>query len=63
MKKDWLHFKKVKIGESQSDFEFWQNQPHEKRLEALELIRTEYNMWKYGCQPRFQRVYRIIKQT
>lgn len=62
MRKNW-HYKKVKLGESQSDFEYWQSQPPEKRMEALEKIRTEYIIWKYGSYPRFQRVYRIIKQT
>jgi hypothetical protein len=31
-------------------------------LAALEQIRQEYHRWKYGVQPRFQRVYRIVKR-
>jgi hypothetical protein len=50
------------IDEVQSDFAYWQSQPHKKRLAALEEIRREYNAWKYGEQQEFQRVYTIIKQ-
>lgn len=52
-----------KLHQGESDFAFWQKQPPEKRLEALEEIRKEYNDWKYGTDIRFQRVYRIIKRT
>jgi hypothetical protein len=45
-----------------NDFEYWQNQPPQKRLEALEQIRQEYHHYKYNAQPRFQRVYTIIKR-
>lgn len=51
----------VKIGEKPNDFEYWQSVPYEKRLEALEAIRTEYIRWKYDSQQGFQRVYRIVK--
>lgn len=53
----------VKKNEKNDDFLFWQSQSYEKRLEALETIREEYNNWKYGNQQGFQRVYRVIKQT
>jgi hypothetical protein len=53
---------KIKIKEQKSDFIYWQKQPYSKRLEALEEIRQEYNQYKYNAQPRFQRVYRIIKR-
>lgn len=56
-------FRVVKQNEKKDDFAFWQSQPYEKRLEALESIREEYNNWKYGNQQGFQRVYRVIKQT
>jgi hypothetical protein len=45
-----------------SDFEYWQKQTPCKRLEALEQIRQEYHQYKYNAQPRFQRVYTIIKR-
>ena len=53
----------VKKNDKSDDFTFWQSQPYEKRLEALESIREEYNNWKYGNQQGFQRIYRVIKQT
>ena len=54
---------KVRLSEKQTDYAFWKTQSYEKRLETLETIRQEYIAWKYGHQPRFQRVYRIVKQT
>jgi hypothetical protein len=45
-----------------SDFHYWQNQPPLKRLEALEQIRREYHQYKYNAEPRFQRVYTIVKR-
>jgi len=45
-----------------SDFSYWQQQPPEKRLEALEQIRQEYHQYKYNAEPRLQRVYTIVKQ-
>ena len=55
-------FKKIKLREQKSDFAYWQTQPYPARLAALEEIRQEYHRWKYGTEPRFQRVYRIVKQ-
>ncbi|MDA3870758.1 MAG: hypothetical protein PF551_00215 [Candidatus Marinimicrobia bacterium] len=53
--------KKIKMKDEKSDFLYWQSQPYEKRIEALETIRKEYISWKYDNQQRFQRVYKIIK--
>lgn len=52
---------KIKMAEQQTDFAYWQTQSYQKRLEALEQIRTEYILWKYHAEPGFQRVYRVIK--
>lgn len=46
--------------QEKNDFAYWQNQPVEKRLAALEEIRREYHR---GTQQRFQRVYKIIKRV
>jgi len=54
--------KKIKLTNENSDHGYWINQSVESRLDALESIRDEYNNWKYNDQPRFQRVYRVIKQ-
>jgi hypothetical protein len=54
--------RKVKIEEQGSDFAYWQSRPYHERLAALEEIRREYHRWQYGTEPRFQRVYQVIKQ-
>ena len=50
-------------GKEPTDFAYWQSRPPIERLEALEAIRREYILWKYGTWPRFQRVYRIIERS
>ncbi len=52
----------VKMTRQPSDFAYWQSRPYTERLAALEAVRAEYIAWKYGTQPGFQRVYRLIKQ-
>jgi hypothetical protein len=55
--------KKIKLSDQTSDFSFWQSKSYEERLEALEQIRKEYNLWRYNAEQRLQRVYRIVKRT
>ena len=50
------------LEEQPTDFVYWQTQPYEARLAALEEIRREYHQWSYDTQPRLQRFLRIIKQ-
>lgn len=53
---------KVKLGDEDSDYFYWQTKSYAERITALEEIRSEFNKWKYGdAQPRLQRVYRIAK--
>jgi hypothetical protein len=54
---------KIKVDQQTSDFAYWQTQPDELRLATLEQIRQEYQRWKYGTEPRLQRVYSIVKRT
>ena len=54
---------KIKVSQQTSDFAYWQTQPYEVRLITLEQIRQEYHRWKYGTEPRLQRVYTIIQRT
>jgi hypothetical protein len=54
--------KKIDLKDKQSDFAFWQSQPPQARIDALEEIRREYNLWRYGAEPRFQRVYKFVKR-
>jgi hypothetical protein len=60
---DKTYVRKGKLKEQGNDFLFWQTQPYEVRLETLEQIRQEYNIWKYGSEQGFQRVYRIVKRN
>ncbi len=55
-------YTKVNIHEQKSDFAYWQTQPYQTRLAALEEIRQEYHRWRYGAEPRLQRVYSIVKR-
>lgn len=54
--------KLVDLYEAKSDFAYWQSQPPEARLAALEEIRQEYHRWKYGAEPRLQRVVTIVQR-
>ena len=54
---------KVKLREQKNDFAYWQTQPYQARLQALEQIRQEYHQWKdNSAESRLQRVYTIVKQ-
>ena len=55
------HVEIFSLKEEKSDYEFWRQQPVEKRLEALENMRQQYIKWTYGSEQGFQRVYRIIE--
>ncbi len=57
-----LVYTKVLLKAQQSDFAYWQKQPYQARLDALEEIRSEYNQWKYCAEPEFQRVVTIVKK-
>ncbi len=53
-------YTKGHIDDQQTDFAYWQSQPYQARLATLEQIRREYHQWRYGTQPRFQRVYTVV---
>jgi hypothetical protein len=53
---------KISLHDKKSDLAYWQSQPYLVRLEALKQIRLEYHLWRYGAEPRFQRVYKIVKR-
>jgi hypothetical protein len=54
--------KKGKITDKKTDSVYWRSQSYSARLAALEEIRREYHLWRYGAEPRFQRVYTIVKR-
>ena len=53
---------KVNIKKQNNDFNYWQKQSYQKRLEALEQIRQQYHQYKYNAEPRLQRIYTIVKR-
>ncbi len=53
----------IDLNSKENDFAYWQTQPIEKRLEALEELRKQFITWKYGIEQGFQRVYRIIERS
>ena len=62
-------YKKTSLNQQGNDFTFWQAQPYEARITALEEIRREYQVWEQQSQKQivnvqsgFQRIYRIIKR-
>ena len=52
---------KTNIKQQTNDFQYWQQQTPQKRLETLEQIRQEDHQYKYNAQPRLQKIYTIIK--
>lgn len=53
---------KTKLGDKKGDASYWRTQSYAARLAALEEIREEYHRWRYGAEPRLQRVYSIVKR-
>ena len=53
---------KVKLTDKKTDAAYWRQQSFSARLAALEEIRQEYHLWRYGAEPGFQRVYTIVKR-
>ena len=54
--------KKYKIDEQPNDLSYWQSKSYEERLNALENIRKEYNLWRYNAEQGLQRIYRFVKR-
>ena len=52
---------KVALGEEPKDVHYWRTRPYEERLAALEEMRREYHLRKYGTEPRLQRVCKVVK--
>lgn len=53
---------KVSMRSPKSEAVYWRTQPYSERLAVLEKIRQDFIGWKYGAQPRFQRIYTVIKR-
>ncbi len=53
---------KVALSQGERDVRYWRTRPYVERIAALEQIRRDYIRWKYGAEPRLQRVYKIVKR-
>ena len=53
---------KKHLQDEKQDAIYWRKKTFQERLEALEAIRRDYHRWRYGAEPRLQRVYRIVKR-
>jgi hypothetical protein len=54
---------RVKFGQDDGDLAYWQTQSPEARLAALEEMRREYHLWKYGGEQPFRKIVTIIRTT
>ena len=45
-----------------NDYEYWQTKTPEERVHALEHIRQQYIIGKYGTMPKLERVFTIVKR-
>lgn len=54
--------KKTKNGEDTSNIEYWRTLTYKQRLNNLVKIRKEVIRKKYGTDPGFQRVIRVIQK-
>ena len=54
--------KVVQLKDKNTDFDYWRQQSVIDRLETIEEIRLEYHSWRYGGEPRLQRVCSIVKR-
>ena len=54
--------RKIPLDKQGREADYWRTQPYQARLAALEEIRREYHQWKYGSEPRLQRVYTITQR-
>mgnify|MGYP000435114907 CR=1 FL=1 len=58
--------KKIKIikkGQDDGNLLYWLSLTPKERMIELEKTRQQINQKKYGTRQRFQRIYRIVKQT
>ena len=51
------------LKDKQSDYVFWQTRSYKDRLEAIELLRSQYIKFDKNVQPSLQRVCRVINQA
>jgi hypothetical protein len=56
-------YQKISLKQQSNDFNYWQTQTYQQRLQALEEIRQEYHQWKYkNVESRLQRIYTVSQR-
>ena len=53
---------KYRIGEEPSEVEQWSEMSADQRLAALIDMRARYLRWRYGTEPRLERVLNIARR-
>jgi hypothetical protein len=54
--------RKIPLNYRPTDFAYWQLQPYQARLAALEAIRQEYHRGRDDPAPGLQRLCKIVKR-
>jgi hypothetical protein len=52
-----------RVGDEPSEVESWQNLTGDERLAALIDMRSRYFRWKYGTEPRLERLLTIARRA
>ena len=52
----------VKKSDDGNDFKFWQSKSYQERIDAIEILRSQYFQMKKNVQQGLQRVYTVVKQ-
>ena len=55
--------KVVKQGSDLGNLIYFSSLSKEERLSHLECLRTQYIQWQNDPEPRFQRVYKVVRRA
>lgn len=53
----------VPLHQQPSDYAYWNSRPVSERIDAIEILRSQYIQFKKDVKPGLQRVCRVIKQS
>ena len=52
----------IQLQDRQTDFQYWQGKSELERLNALEMLRSQYINFLNDVEPRLQRVCKVINR-
>lgn len=52
----------IKKSDDGNDFKFWQSKSYQERIDAIEILRSQYFQMKKNVQQGLQRVYTVINR-